>query len=86
MANTARPGKVNPTQSEAVLMAFLRVMGNDVIMGQAAAGGNLQLNTFRPLAAHIALESVGLLSGACTSLALDMIRGTRLNDRQISAN
>jgi fumarate hydratase, class II len=84
--STVMPGKTNPTQTEAVMMACLRVMGNDVIMGQAAAEGNFQLNTFRPLAAHVALESVGLLSGACTSLALHMIRGTQLNDRQISAN
>jgi fumarate hydratase, class II len=84
--STIMPGKTNPTQSEAALMVCLRVMGNDVIMGQAAAEGNFQLNTFRPLAAFVALESVGLLSDACTSLARHMVRGTQLNDRQVALN
>lgn len=81
--STVMPGKTNPTQCEAVMMACLRVMGNDVTMGQIAANGNFQLNNFRPLAGFMALESTQLLADAAGSFSRNVVQGTSLNSRQI---
>ncbi len=59
------PGKVNPVIPEAVAQAAMRVMGNDVIIAQASAAGNLELNQFMPLIAHCILESIDLLASSC---------------------
>jgi fumarate hydratase class II len=56
------PGKVNPTQCEAMTMICARVAGNDVTVGIAAASGNFELNVFKPVIAHCVLESIGLLA------------------------
>ena len=61
------PGKVNPTQAEALTMVAARVMGNDVGIGIAAATGHLQINVFKPMILHGALESVALLADALDS-------------------
>jgi fumarate hydratase class II len=63
------PGKVNPTQSEAVTMVAARVVGNDATVGFAAAQGNFQLNVFKPVIADAVLESVALLADAAVSFA-----------------
>jgi fumarate hydratase class II len=55
------PGKVNPTQCEAMMMVCAEVMGNDTAVGIAGAHGNFQLNVYKPLLAHNLLRSVGLL-------------------------
>lgn len=81
--STVMPGKTNPTQCEAAMMACLRVMGNDVTMGHVAAEGNFQLNNFRPLAAFMVLESTQLLADAAGSFTRNLIQGTSLNRRQI---
>jgi fumarate hydratase class II len=61
------PGKVNPTQVEALTMAAAQVMGNDVAVGIAGLSGQLELNVFMPLLAHDLLQSCRLVADACTS-------------------
>ena len=61
------PGKVNPTQCEAMTMVATQVMGNDVTIGMAASQGQLELNVFKPVIIHNLLESVRLLTDACHS-------------------
>lgn len=77
--STVMPGKVNPTQAEALLMACVRVLGNDVSVAICASEGNFQLNAFRPLAIAAALESAQLLGDASASIATNLVRGARLN-------
>jgi fumarate hydratase class II len=61
------PGKVNPTQCEAMTMVAAQVMGNDVAVGVAGSGGQFELNVFKPVILHNVLESVRLLTDACHS-------------------
>src|SRR3954471_5119045 len=61
------PGKVNPTQSEAMTMVCVQVMANDVAVGLAASQGNFELNVFKPVLIHNFLHSVRLLADACRS-------------------
>jgi fumarate hydratase class II len=61
------PGKVNPTQSEAMTMVCCQVMGNDAAIGFAGSQGNFELNVFKPVIIHNFLHSVRLLSDACHS-------------------
>jgi fumarate hydratase class II len=61
------PGKVNPTQCEAMTMVAAQVMGNDVTIGIAGASGHFELNVFKPVIIHNLLESVRLLTDACNS-------------------
>jgi fumarate hydratase class II len=59
------PGKVNPTQCEALSMLACQVLGNDVTIGVAASQGHLQLNVFKPVIAHNLLQSIRLLADGC---------------------
>ncbi len=77
------PGKVNPTQSEALTMIAIQVMGNDAAIGIAASQGNFELNVFKPLIAHNVLESIELLAGACASFREHCIEGLKANKHQI---
>jgi fumarate hydratase class II len=61
------PGKVNPTQAEALLMVAAQVVGNDVTVSLAGASGSLELNVMKPLLAHVTLGSLRLLADACAS-------------------
>lgn len=61
------PGKVNPTQSEAMTMVVAQVMGNDVTINMAGASGNFELNVFMPVIAYNLLQSIALLADACNS-------------------
>jgi fumarate hydratase class II len=61
------PGKVNPTQCEALTMVCAQVMGNDVAVGVGGASGNFELNVYKPLIVHNVLNSVRLLADACAS-------------------
>lgn len=61
------PGKVNPTQAEAVTMVATRVFGNDATVAFAGSQGNFQLNVYKPVMAHAVLESIRLLADACVS-------------------
>jgi fumarate hydratase class II len=71
------PGKVNPTQCEALAMVCCQVMGNDVAVGVAASQGNFQLNVYMPVIAHNLLNSVRLLGDAVASFDLHCARGIR---------
>ncbi|WP_217477100.1 class II fumarate hydratase [Stutzerimonas stutzeri] len=69
------PGKVNPTQCEALSMLACQVMGNDVTVGFAASQGHLQLNVFKPVIVHNMLESVRLLADGCRNFNTHCIVG-----------
>jgi fumarate hydratase class II len=69
------PGKVNPTQCEAMTMLCAQVFGNDVAVNVGGASGNFELNVFRPLIAHNLLQSVRLLADGCVSFDAHCVRG-----------
>src|SRR5690606_2973803 len=69
------PGKVNPTQCEALSMIACQVMGNDVTLGMAASYGQLQLNVFKPVIIHALLQSVRLLTDGCDSFREHCVEG-----------
>jgi fumarate hydratase, class II len=71
------PGKVNPTQCEALTMVCCQVMGNDVAIGIGGAWGQFELNVFKPLIAHNFLQSTRLLADAMASFELHCVRGMR---------
>ena len=69
------PGKVNPTQCEAVSMVCCQVFGNDVTLGLCAASGAFELNAYKPLITHVFLQSARLLSDAMHSFDVHCLRG-----------
>ena len=69
------PGKVNPTQCEALTMVCCQVMGNDVALGIGAASGQFELNVYKPLIAHNLLQSIRLLADASASFTAHCVRG-----------
>jgi fumarate hydratase class II len=80
------PGKVNPSQAEALIMVSVQVMGNDVAIGMAGALGNFELNVMKPLIIYNLLQSVRLLADACESFFLNCVRGIVPNFSQIEKN
>ncbi|MBX3225281.1 MAG: class II fumarate hydratase [Labilithrix sp.] len=78
------PGKVNPTQAEALTMVCAHVMGSDVAVGIAGASGHLQLNVFKPMIVHNVLESVELLADACESFGEHCVVGIEPNRETIA--
>lgn len=80
------PGKVNPTQCEALTMAAAQVMGNDVTIGFAASQGNFQLNVYMPVIAYDFLQSVGLLADATRSFTANCLSGLRANREKMAEN
>jgi fumarate hydratase class II len=78
------PGKVNPTQAEALTMVCAHVMGNDVGIGIAGASGHLELNVFKPMLIHDLLESIELLADACDSFRENCIVGMDANRETIA--
>jgi fumarate hydratase class II len=77
------PGKVNPTQSEAMTMVVTQVMGNDATIGFAASQGNFELNVFKPVIAYNFLQSVRLLADACESFNDNCAAGIEPNREKI---
>ena len=73
------PGKVNPTQCEAMTMVCAQVMGNDVTVGLSGSQGNFELNVFKPVMIHNVLESSRLLADACDSFREKCIEGLELD-------
>jgi fumarate hydratase, class II len=73
------PGKVNPTQAEALTMVCAQVLGNDVAVNVGGASGNFELNVFKPLIIHNVLQSVRLLADACASFEEYCVRGLEPN-------
>ena len=80
------PGKVNPTQCEAVTMVAVQVMANDVAVGMAASQGNFQLNVFMPVLIHNFLQSVRLLTDAMDSFNERCLSGLRANREKMTEN
>lgn len=77
------PGKVNPTQSEALTMVAVQVLGNDAAIGIAGSQGNFELNVFKPVLIHNFLHSVRLLADACHSFTRYCVIGIQANERRI---
>ncbi len=80
------PGKVNPTQCEAVTMVAVQVMGNDVAVGLAASQGNFELNVFMPVCIYNFLQSVRLLSEAMVSFNNNCAVGIKANREKMHHN
>lgn len=78
------PGKVNPTQIEALTMVCAQVMGHDVAIGFAASQGHFELNVYKPLIAANALDSVALLSDAMRSFTQHCISGIQANKKHVA--
>ena len=79
------PGKVNPTQSEALTMVCARVFGNETTVTVAASQGHFELNVFKPVIAYVVLQSVRLLAEAARSFTMNCVVGIRANEERISA-
>ncbi|MFN0128844.1 MAG: class II fumarate hydratase [Verrucomicrobiales bacterium] len=79
------PGKVNPTQSEAMTMVAVQVMGNDAAIGVAASQGNFELNVFNPVMIHNFLHSVDLLTDTMGSFADYCLEGLKVNRDTVDA-
>jgi fumarate hydratase class II len=77
------PGKVNPTQSEALTMVAAQVMGNDAAIGFAGSQGNFELNVFKPVMIHNLLHSIRLLKDACRNFVEFCVEGIELNRARI---
>jgi len=77
------PGKLNPTQTEALSMVAAQVMGNDVSVNIGGSNGHLELNAFKPLIISNFLESARLLGNATRSFAINTIRGLKPNEEKI---
>jgi fumarate hydratase class II len=80
------PGKVNPTQCEAMTMLCAQVMGNDVAINFGGASGNFELNVYKPLIIQNFLQSVRLLTDGCASFREFCIEGLQANRKQIDSH
>ena len=78
------PGKVNPTQSEALTMVCAQVMGNDVAVNIGGATGHFELNVFKPVIIFNVLQSIRLISDACESFTDNCINGLQANQKNIN--
>jgi fumarate hydratase class II len=77
------PGKVNPSQAEALTMIAVQVMANDVAVGFGGAGGYLEMNVYKPLLIFNLTHSITLLADGCTNFRKYLIQGTRPNLKRI---
>jgi len=80
------PGKVNPTQSEALTMVCAQVMGNDVAVNIGGATGHFELNVFKPVIIYNVLQSIRLISDGCESFTDNCVVGIEANDKNIKAH
>ena len=80
------PGKVNPTQCEALSMLACQVLGNDVTIGIAASQGHLQLNVYKPVIIHNLLESIRLLADGCNNFQEHCVAGLEPDAEQMAAH
>jgi fumarate hydratase class II len=78
------PGKVNPTQAEALTMLAVQVMANDVAVGFGGASGYLEMNVYKPLIIANIAQSITLLTDGCTNFRKFLIEGTRPNEKKIA--
>jgi fumarate hydratase class II len=77
------PGKVNPTQAEALAMIAVQVMANDVAVGFGGAGGYLEMNVYKPLMIFNIMHSITLMTDGCTNVRKYLIEGTKPNVKRI---
>ena len=77
------PGKVNPTQAEALTMIAVQVMGNDVAVGFGGAGGYLEMNVYKPLIIANITHSITIMTDGCTNFCKFLVEGTKPNLEQI---
>src|SRR5467141_2114567 len=77
------PGKVNPTQAEALTMIAAQVMANDVAVGFGGAGGYLEMNVYKPLMIFNLTQSITILTDGCTNFRRFLIEGTKPNLKKI---
>ena len=80
------PGKVNPTQCEAVNMVYAQILGNDLTINYAGSNGNFELNTYRPIIASSIHESITLLAEVAESFTLHALDGLKANKSKIQEN
>ncbi|MBX3641993.1 MAG: class II fumarate hydratase [Rubrivivax sp.] len=78
------PGKVNPTQAEALTMVAVQVMANDVAVAFGGAGGHLEMNVYKPLLIHNITHSITLLTDGCTNFRRFLVEGTTPNRKKIA--
>jgi fumarate hydratase class II len=78
------PGKVNPTQAEALTMIAVQVMANDVAVGFGGAGGYLEMNVYKPLMIANIAQSITIMSDGCANFRKFLVEGTRPNRRKIA--
>jgi fumarate hydratase class II len=78
------PGKVNPTQSEALTMAAARVFGNDVAVNVGGGSGNFELNVYRPMIVDAFLQSARLLADGCDSFRENCVEGIEADRERIA--
>ena len=78
------PGKVNPTQCEALTMACCQIVGNDVVIGMAGASGAFELNVYKPVIAHNLLQSLRLLSDGMRSFDVHCASGIEPDQARIA--
>jgi fumarate hydratase class II len=79
------PGKVNPTQAEALAMIAIQVMGSDATVGFGGAGGYLEMNVYKPVIIYNITHSITLMTDGCTNFSKFLIEGTRPNLKKIKA-
>jgi fumarate hydratase class II len=77
------PGKVNPTQCEALTMVAVQVMGNDVAVGFGGAGGYLEMNVYKPLMIYNITHSITIMADGCTNFRRFLVEGTKPNLKKI---
>jgi fumarate hydratase class II len=77
------PGKINPTQAEALTMIAVQVMGNDVAVGFAGASGYLEMNVYKTVIIHNVLHSLTILTDGCTNFRKYLVEGTKPNHKKI---
>jgi fumarate hydratase class II len=77
------PGKVNPTQAEALTMIAVQVMANDVAVGFGGAGGYLEMNVYKPLLIFNIAQSIRIMGDGCTNFRKFLIEGTKPNTRKL---
>ena len=78
------PGKVNPTQAEALTMVAVQVMANDVAVGFGGAGGYLEMNVYKPLIIYNITHSITILTDSCTNFRKYLVEGTKPNLKKIN--
>ena len=80
------PGKVNPTQSEAMTMVAAQVIGNDTTIAVGGSSGNFELNVFKPVMIYNLLQSIRLLADACRSFNKYCVAGIEPDKAQVEAH